>query len=242
MECTTTANQPRREEQADLFTLPHELISQSLSYLDIYSLEQARATCKKLKELAENPLLWRVHCERFSPPSQGIHSDDARQIAISRLQSEHAWLDPDQVIASRQLLGHKGGVRGVQSLELSGQLHLVGWSDDYTLRIWDPLAEEGHECVRVLKGHMSWVEDVQLIELSDRLLFVSCSGDRTIRVWDPQEEKGHECVRVLAGHTQGVNTGSYGCPIDRAQRSAPPDKLFMGQNASPLGSPGERGT
>jgi len=62
MECTITANQSSREEQASLLTLPHELISQSFSYLDIYSLDQARATCKKLKELAENPLLWRVHC------------------------------------------------------------------------------------------------------------------------------------------------------------------------------------
>ena len=90
--------------------------------------------------------------------------------------------------------GHTDWVRGFTHLP-SG--HLLSWSDDATLRLWD---FQSGECLTVLEGHEGPIRGGLILE-GNR--WISWSEDATLRIWDL---KTLECLLTLTEHDSQIDT------------------------------------
>ncbi|MBN1364746.1 MAG: TIR domain-containing protein [Syntrophaceae bacterium] len=89
------------------------------------------------------------------------------------------------------LEGHSDCVRGV--IQLSNT-HILSWSRDNTLRLWDQKNTLG----TTLEGHSDEVNGA--IELSDGTL-LSWSKDKSLRIWD----QNGKLIKILDGHSNWIN-------------------------------------
>ena len=98
------------------------------------------------------------------------------------------------------LIGHTAPVTGAVALR-NGDI--LSWSEDGTLRLWDPEGVATH----TLKGHSGPVTGA--ISLKDERL-LSWSEDGTLRLWDPEGVATH----TLKGHS-GPVTGAISLKDER---------------------------
>ena len=101
------------------------------------------------------------------------------------------------------LESHGGSVHG--ALELRDG-RILSWSEDRTLRLWDP--DTGAELGPPLEGHTDMVRAV--LELRDGRILM-CSLDHTLRLWDP--DTGATLGPPLEGHTEGVRGAVWSCTM-----------------------------
>ncbi|WP_327002022.1 WD40 repeat domain-containing protein [Dactylosporangium sp. NBC_01737] len=106
------------------------------------------------------------------------------------------------------LEGHSSRVNALCSVRIDGQLLLASASDDWTVRLWDPVTGMQEA---VLRGHTREVRALSTLTVSNRQLLVTAADDETVIVWDPATGRKRHQLTVQPSATAlcEVHAGSH---------------------------------
>ncbi|ODV74641.1 ubiquitin-binding SDF ubiquitin ligase complex subunit MET30 [Cyberlindnera jadinii NRRL Y-1542] len=185
-------------------TLPTELSSKILCYLDCESLCNAAQVSKKWKRLADDDRVWHHMCEQHIDrkcPNCGwglplMHMKRAREIEYSpkndaiTLSGNHPPQVKRRRLSNQTTNGH--GVRKTRPWK-------VVYSERFKVeRNW----RKGIYTTKQFVGH---TDGVLTLKYDYKYLFTG-SYDKTVKIWDV---KTGALIRSLESHTQGVKTLAF---------------------------------
>ena len=192
-------------------TLPHELATRILSFLDFQTLSRITVVSRAWNKVANDDFVWRTLCR------QGAIANDQVVASLPPLPPPTLGLSPvtsgcswSPVIATGQwkrlfLNEHtlrQNWARGkCEVLTLAGHTRsvfaarferdrCVSASYDGTIRVWDL---QSGACLRTLEGHTKGVTSVVILGS----VIASSSSDRTIKLWGLDTG---ECFSTFTGH------------------------------------------
>ncbi|CEP14256.1 hypothetical protein [Parasitella parasitica] len=183
------------EKAQRLVSLPFEILSSIIFYLDYISVQKLARSCKRMQTVCHDDSLWRklLYADFQLPPlSKTAPSCTNLRLYQNHLRLGHRWLTGK--VNTHFLQGHSDSI---YCLEWIGQDMLVSGSKDKTLRVWDVSASR---CVRTVAGeHQGSI--LCLMVNKERSLLLTGSSDATCVMWSLPDLV---IVRTFRGHGDSV--------------------------------------
>ena len=180
-------------------TLPDEIWTEILDYLDPPDIVSSQATCRRLLKLARSNHLWRFKCFEKAPSAAGINADRLDALAGALGSLSLSGSPPPVIPETAGYPRPSKRSKKVAEWDHAAPSERIDWYSEYIAR-HAPLSTVWHDDQEV---KLSEVRGVALHDRSEKAL--TCHEDGTLAIWDIRERAvGRRKFQRLAQSHPGV--------------------------------------